>query len=208
METRQLARWSLGHCYILQHFYLHWLVPWKDFPDGSGTGDSPYYVMWSLTWQQSLQKISNVSACIATWMWLCCSQNKTQSLWANIVELTQCSALNQHVLNLEQYVQETILISFHCVHPLHILAFFGLSCGFIIIESMQQVRSWSVPPQAGGTSDYPGCRGYFPELRSCFVLHSTSKHNNTMAIGKTVHIAYSGILCFLSFIICGTVPST
>lgn len=51
--------------------------------------------------------------------------------------------------------------------------------------------------QAGGTSDYSGCRDYFPELRSCFVLHSTGKHNNTWAIGytKTVHIAYAGILC-------------
>lgn len=56
METGQLARWSLGHCYILRHFYLHWLLPRKDSPDGSGAGDSPYYVMGSLTWQQSLQK--------------------------------------------------------------------------------------------------------------------------------------------------------
>lgn len=56
METGQLARWSLGHCYILRHFYLHWLLPQKDSPDGSGAGDSPYYVMGSLTWQQSLQK--------------------------------------------------------------------------------------------------------------------------------------------------------
>lgn len=64
--------------------------------------------------------------------------------------------------------------------------------------------------QAGGTSDYPGCRDDFPELRSRFVLHSTGKHNNTLAIGytKTVHMAYAGILCFLSFIIYGRVPST
>lgn len=64
--------------------------------------------------------------------------------------------------------------------------------------------------QAGGTSDYPGCRDDFPELRSCFVLHSTGKHNNTLAIGytKTVHMAYAGILYFLSVIIYGRVPST
>lgn len=37
--------------------------------------------------------------------------------------------------------------------------------------------------QAGGTSDYPGCRDDFPELRRCFVLHSTGKHNDTLAIG-------------------------
>jgi len=61
-----------------------------------------------------------------------------------MVGLTQCSAPNQHTLNRERYVQETVLIFFSlCSLSPYISLFCSFSCGFIIIESMQRVRSWS-----------------------------------------------------------------
>lgn len=102
-----------------------------------------------------------------------------------------------------------------CSFSLYVRLFCCFSCGFFCYRVHAEGQIMVSPVElcrvhASRTSYGAGCSNYFPELRSCFVLHSTGKQNNTLAIGHTkpVHIAYTGILLFLSFITHGRVPRT